>query len=546
MQKVIRAFDEPSIGYAIYLVMSSTSAWGLLSLLSLASQPVGPGGIETLRSVGYIGILMLYGFGCLYLPALFKRDTTYYSTACYLIGFVGLLIWAVSGAPVRLAELSALLIGAGSSLSFIMWQRIFANKPLAVATRQIIVGSALSAALYLVITFIGNIYAYALAIVACIALNALFLRRCREGLFDGGGAVSDASEAVVSPDKGTLLSGIVSSTWRYMLCIAAIGYVSGIARMLAQQGTSDTLLLNLTLAAGMLVAVFLLGVLWRTVWTRLSFRVVYTVLFFAVLTGFLFLPFFDGTYRIAFAGVANGAFSVASILMIITCLKVGHLRQIDPIAVFGIFSSIVYGGVLVGRAVGDAFGQTVDFAQLLVVALMSTYVLSFAGVIINARSRKGARSGDDFDPIDDASGEEGRDGASTLASAEDGKEKGEVDPARCRTGGKDAEGPGGAVPNMPPLVRNVIVAQDMVPVYCRMMKKAYALSNRETDVLELIIRGRDVARMAETLFVSENTVRSHCKNLYRKLDVHNRQQVYDLVEEFRKREEYDVVAHPSA
>ncbi|WP_419060667.1 response regulator transcription factor [Enteroscipio rubneri] len=91
-----------------------------------------------------------------------------------------------------------------------------------------------------------------------------------------------------------------------------------------------------------------------------------------------------------------------------------------------------------------------------------------------------------------------------------------------------------------PLVRNVIVAQDMVPVCSRMMKKTYGLSNRETDVLELIIRGRDVARMSETLFVSENTVRSHCKNLYRKLGVHNRQQVFDLVEEYREREECHV------
>lgn len=549
MQKIMRVFDASSVGYAIYLVMSSTSAWGLLSLLSMASQPIGVGSIETLRSIGYIGVLMLFGFGCLYLPAQFKSDTTYYSTACYLIGFAGLLVWAVSGAPVRLAELSALLVGAGSSLSFIMWQRVFAEQPPAVATRQIIVGSALSAALYLAITFIGNIYAYALAIVACVALNALFLRRCRSGLFDAdNAAASGVHEVVVNPEKGPLLANIISSTWRYMLCIAAIGYVSGIARMLAQQGTSNMVLLNLTLAAGMLVAVFVLGALWRTVWARLSFRVVYAVLFFAVLTGFLFLPFFDGTYRIAFAGLANGAFSVASILMIITCLKVAHLRQIDPIAVFGIFSSIVYGGVLVGRAVGDAFGQTVDFAQLLVVALMSTYVLSFAGVIINARSRKGARGGDDFDPIDDASGEEGRDGAGADASACAGAAEGanEARPALGGTEGKGAGSPGGAAPSMPPLVRNVIVAQDMVPVYCRLMKKAYALSNRETDVLELIIRGRDVARMAETLFVSENTVRSHCKNLYRKLDVHNRQQVYDLVEEFRKREEYDVVAHPSA
>jgi DNA-binding CsgD family transcriptional regulator len=81
----------------------------------------------------------------------------------------------------------------------------------------------------------------------------------------------------------------------------------------------------------------------------------------------------------------------------------------------------------------------------------------------------------------------------------------------------------------------------MVPIYSRMIKKAYGLSNRETDVLELIIRGRDVARMAETLFVSENTVRSHCKNLYRKLDVHNRQQVFDLVEEFRQQEDSEHV-----
>mgnify|MGYP000668241182 FL=1 len=113
--------------------------------------------------------------------------------------------------------------------------------------------------------------------------------------------------------------------------------------------------------------------------------------------------------------------------------------------------------------------------------------------------------------------------------------------------GKEFSGEGGAVarpsderPAPRPLVRNVIVAQDMVPVYSRLLKKTYGLSNRETDVLELIMRGRDVARMSETLFVSENTVRSHCKNLYRKLDVHNRQQVFDLVEEFRKREECDV------
>ena len=53
-------------------------------------------------------------------------------------------------------------------------------------------------------------------------------------------------------------------------------------------------------------------------------------------------------------------------------------------------------------------------------------------------------------------------------------------------------------------------------MYSRLLKRPTGCQIRETDVLELIMRGRDVARMSETLFVSENTVRSHCKNLYRK------------------------------
>ena len=40
------------------------------------------------------------------------------------------------------------------------------------------------------------------------------------------------------------------------------------------------------------------------------------------------------------------------------------------------------------------------------------------------------------------------------------------------------------------------------------------------------------ARIAETLFVSENTVRTHSKRIYAKLDVHKKQQLRDLVESY--------------
>ena len=70
----------------------------------------------------------------------------------------------------------------------------------------------------------------------------------------------------------------------------------------------------------------------------------------------------------------------------------------------------------------------------------------------------------------------------------------------------------------------------MTTEYCRRVKRRYGLTNRESDVLKLILRGQFVPQMAEALCVSENTVRSHCKTLYRKLGVHSRQQLFDLVE----------------
>lgn len=52
----VRLFDARSVGFAIYLVLSSTSAWGLLSFASVSVTPFGgTGGIETIRSIGYIG-----------------------------------------------------------------------------------------------------------------------------------------------------------------------------------------------------------------------------------------------------------------------------------------------------------------------------------------------------------------------------------------------------------------------------------------------------------------------------------------------------------
>jgi LuxR family maltose regulon positive regulatory protein len=50
------------------------------------------------------------------------------------------------------------------------------------------------------------------------------------------------------------------------------------------------------------------------------------------------------------------------------------------------------------------------------------------------------------------------------------------------------------------------------------------LTNREHDILELVAQRLQTKEIAEKLFISTHTVNAHLKNIYRKLDVHNRQE----------------------
>lgn len=45
------------------------------------------------------------------------------------------------------------------------------------------------------------------------------------------------------------------------------------------------------------------------------------------------------------------------------------------------------------------------------------------------------------------------------------------------------------------------------------------LSKRETQVLSFLVKGLSNIKIAENLFITETTVKFHCKNIYRKLHV---------------------------
>lgn len=52
------------------------------------------------------------------------------------------------------------------------------------------------------------------------------------------------------------------------------------------------------------------------------------------------------------------------------------------------------------------------------------------------------------------------------------------------------------------------------------------LTAKEMEVFELLLTDKIVAEIAQELFVSASSIHFHCKNIYKKLNVSNRKQLY--------------------
>lgn len=64
---------------------------------------------------------------------------------------------------------------------------------------------------------------------------------------------------------------------------------------------------------------------------------------------------------------------------------------------------------------------------------------------------------------------------------------------------------------------------------CDQVAAAHNLTEREKDIMFLLCQGRTKVYIAETLRISENTVKSYARNVYTKLDVHSINELIDVV-----------------
>lgn len=78
-------------------------------------------------------------------------------------------------------------------------------------------------------------------------------------------------------------------------------------------------------------------------------------------------------------------------------------------------------------------------------------------------------------------------------------------------------------------VKEIERMKDSIDACCSSLSDRYQLTHKETEILRYLVRGRSVQSIAEEIFVSENTIKTHMRHLYQKLDVHNREELMRLL-----------------
>jgi DNA-binding CsgD family transcriptional regulator len=73
---------------------------------------------------------------------------------------------------------------------------------------------------------------------------------------------------------------------------------------------------------------------------------------------------------------------------------------------------------------------------------------------------------------------------------------------------------------------------------CERFADAYTLTTRQREVLYLLAKGYSTNYIKEVLVVSEYTVKAHIYNIYKKTDVHTRQELIEMIENYHLQNEH--------
>ena len=424
----------------------------------------------------------------------------------------GLLIIDVAGRSSSESAMMALLVG-GSVLAGIgygyywgSWAEYLGRMHPSRTSFYVPVAFLLTAALFLIISLSAEYESVPpLALMLPLPILSLVcLRRCHAEVPDGRYARTVDSKRYLTA-LASLVSLIVASLVLSLLfglvwemTVLSVGSVNE-----AHQAP---------LVANLAVAVCLIGLVLyahKRMDLALAFRVIVPV----IVILFAVLPFFWETSPVALNVIMSASYGVFDVIIWYMVVSTAYDFAVSGFVIGGLVRALSILARLLGIGIGYLLMLIPGSPSLLIVGVSvgAVYVLAMLGLFYRTRRR----------------------GAPIVATEE-------PDAAPAAPAVPTATEPA-AAPEPAPLAQPDAEAIDEPATASPLSEEAtfemiaedFSLTRREAELLPFIARGRSARVIADALFVSENTIRTHTRRILEKTDLHSKQQVIDLIEKYR-------------
>lgn len=379
------------------------------------------------------------------------------------------LPWNVLSGP--LFNLLAFILGLYAALGLMAWVGLWTSLSKEQAWISIAICLLVSAFTYVFFLYLATqwnaSFVFSLLYAASLAFTYQLARKT------GSQSTTESSSGPPSasqPPIGKAFSRAILENYPTLLCITALNFVLTASRTTLVHTSNETI--NAICALGIMTAGACLFILATRTRGGVDIKIVYEVAFPFVALAFLILPLLSDELRALFMFVATTIGTMGSTLLFLLSFQMKDAHALPATGMYGLFSGFMHIFLTLGLVAGfDEVDAQGDLVRYTVLACLLVYALFL--VLAVGRRRISERS----------------------------ESVGIV----------------------------FIGSEQAFERRCVEVAESAGLSSREQEIMALLSQGKSVNSIAEDLGISANTVRTHNKNLYKKLGVHTKGDLLELL-----------------
>lgn len=478
--KVTAAF-----GFGFFLSLCSFVVGSPLSMLPnnfAQSNGLYPYGVQ----FGFFSVFFMFAAITWFFPS--KLSKTPYGITGLLIIIGYLLSRITTFFPSYLDPIALVVgswcLGAGCGIGFLSWIHIFSSYSLRSFQSIIVAGTILSTIPNLLILFLGDysstLFFELFLVLLLISLVFLFF-------------VSKVSENppmshtdTIPKDNTEMYSDALRELRIPIMCCAVLALFGPSVEAASLSSQFSVVSKGVASLTGNALGGLVMFILWRMTNFNITIPKLYLTVFPAFIMLCCLFPLVNNDYYFIFPLLSQIFFSMISIAMVTSCIETARDKGVSLTVIYGVFAGIFYATSFVGLLLGSVISALEVPNQLkIAMTIVAMLIIGTCVALIIWKDRSNNING--------------------------------------------TEGPQESSVRQENDSRAADSSTDSLEKYSKLAVQ-FGLSKRETEVLVLLAKGRNVPSISEKLFISQNTVRSHVKRIYWTLDVHSQQELIDLVD----------------